>query len=183
MMKKITLILLFVGTFNLHAQELPNAYHKIFVGLEQDITPYFLKGYNISLWAGMKYTRLRFSHTEVNTPKFWRRKEISHERIAATQLAFDFFFKKDFKGFWAGPGIGHWQTKLETEDGEKRNFPGLVFSLGGGYNWNFFKGFYISPYIAGHLRISGTQNIELGKVRYTPSLMFPEISLKLGWKF
>lgn len=169
--------------FPLFSQELPNAYQPLYGGIEQDILPYLLKGYNLSAWAGMHRTRLRFSYTQVNTPKFWMREGITKERIVASQLALDFFFKDDFKGFWFGPGVGHWQTKVETAKLEKREFPGLVFSLGSGYNWNFYKGFYLSPYIAGHLRISGTRNIEMGTLQYRPSLMYPEISLKLGWKF
>ena len=170
-------------SLQLRSQELSSAYYHVHAGIEQDILPYFLKGFNISAWAGMKNTRLRFNYAQANTPKFWMADGIVKERIAATQVAVDFFLKKDFKGFWFGPGLGHWQTSLMTEQQEKRNFPGIVFSAGSGYNWNFYKGFYLSPYIAGHMRISGTKNIEMGTLYYRPSLMFPEISLKLGWKF
>jgi len=176
--------LLLITSYQLKAQqELPNAYHPICFGIEQDILPYFLKGFTLSGWAGMQHTRLRYNYAQANTPSFWKRDGILKERITASTLSVDFFLKDNFKGFWAGSAFGYWQTAIETKQGDKIAFPGIVFSVGAGYNWYFFKGFYLSPYFAGHLRISGTRNIELGTLQYRPSLMFPELSLKLGCRF
>lgn len=176
-------LLLLVG-YQLKAQEeLPNAYHPIRFGIEQDILPYFLKGFTLSGWAGMQRTRLRYNYAQANTPPFWKRDGIAKERISASTLSVDFFLKDNFKGFWASPAFGYWQTAIETKQGDKIAFPGIVFSVGAGYNLYIFKSLYLSPYLAGHLRISGTKNIELGTTQYRPNLMFPEISLKLGWMF
>ena len=154
-----------------------------FFGVKQDPQPYFFKGWTLSAWMGLKQARIRGTFAAANTPAFFRRSGINFERTNASHLSIDFFFKDQFKGFWAGPALGYWWNRIKSEDQYQKNYWSAIFSVGTGYNWYIFKGFYISPYLAGHLRITGTKDIMLGPLEYKPRLFTPEISIKIGWRF
>lgn len=183
-MRSLICVFIFVySCASLFGQKVENAYSTLYWGIEQDPLPYILKGFILSGWMGLKNTRIRGTYAEANTPSFFRRPGINYERTKASHLGVEFFFTKEFKGFWVGPSLGYWWNRIKNEDLYQRDFWSGVFSVNGGYNWYIFKGFYISPYLAGHLRISGTKNIILGTLDYQPRLFTPEISLKIGWRF
>jgi hypothetical protein len=182
----LSLLILFqVATLSLSAQniDMDNAYSTLYWGIEQDPQPYFFKGWTVSAWMGLKRARIKGNFAAANTPAFFRRPGINFERTNASHVGIDFFFKDQFKGFWVGPSLGYWWNRIKSEDHYQKDFWSAIFSVGTGYNIYIFKGLYISPYLAGHLRITGTKNIMLGPLDYTPRLFTPEISLKIGWRF
>lgn len=188
MLQKTFLFCLFLlsGSIFCLAQEeetLATAYHPLDFGLEQDPTPYLTGGYIFTAWMGMQYTRAKFSYAKVNQPEFMLKKDILSEEIKATQLSIEFFFKEDFKGLWLGPGVGFWWNRVQTSAGLLHDYPSVLFSVVGGYQIYLFKGFYISPYFAGHLRLTGVRDVEVGSLEYRPHLLLPELSLKVGYKF
>ncbi len=56
-----------------------------------------------------------------------------------------------------------------------------VFTLGAGYVWKFAGNFYLNPWVAGHLLLSGTGPFSAGQDQLYPSMFTPEVSVKLGW--
>ncbi|MCP4439527.1 MAG: hypothetical protein GY810_11345 [Aureispira sp.] len=161
-----------------------SSYNKIYFGIEQDVLPYILSGFIVTGWAGIKKTRIRASYAHANSPKFFRKKNIDFEQTRATGLNVEFFFKSEFEGFWVGPGLGYWWNRVKNDaEVQVRDFSSVVLSVGGGYNWFIWKGLYISPWVAGHFRLTGNKGFEMGGELYKPMLITPEVSLKIGWCF
>lgn len=165
-------------------EEMPSsAYHPLHFGLEQDPTPYLTGGYILTAWVGMQHTRAKFSYAKVKQPDFMLKRDILSEEIQATQLSIEFFFKEDFKGLWLGSAVGYWWNRVQTSTGLLHDYPSVLFSVTSGYQIYLFKGLYISPYFAGHLRLTGARDVEVGSLEYRPHLLLPELSLKVGYKF
>jgi hypothetical protein len=179
----IILLLMSIQCSFAQEEDLPSTYHPLNFGLEQDPVPYLNKGYILTAWLGMQHTRARVSYAKVQQPPFMLRHDILSEEISATQLSIEFFFKEDFKGLWLGPSIGYWWNRVQTSSGFLHDYPSVLFSVVGGYQIYLFKGLYISPYFAGHLRLTGMRDVEVGSLDYRPHLLLPELSLKVGYKF
>ncbi|MGZ3863893.1 MAG: hypothetical protein ACXVPN_06015 [Bacteroidia bacterium] len=156
---------------------------KATLGVEQDVLPYVLKGYIGTLWMGFDNYRYRVSYAQAATPSFTHGKGISKDVVNALGLSFEFFRNKDFKGLWFGPGLGYWSNNIITAGGDKISNQSVVFSLGGGYNYFLNKFLYISPWVALHTRVSGTQSIYVSDHTYNPAIFTPEVSFKIGVKF
>jgi len=152
------------------------------VGIEQDILPYILKGYIVTAWIGRDFFRYRFSYAQANTPDFTHGEGIDKERVNAFGLSFEYFFKEKYRGLWFGPGIGYWSNYVTTDDGTKGTNQSVIFSLGGGYNYYLNRWLYISPWLALHTRVSGSDKVNIGSTIYTPALVTPEMSVKVGVK-
>ena len=152
-------------------------------GVEQDVLPYFLKGYIVTGWIGSGFFRKRFSYAQASSPGFFLQDGISSDRVKAFGLSFEYFFRENFEGFWFGPGIGYWTNDIQAENGLKQKNESFIFTLGGGYNYSLTKWLYVSPWLALHTRVSGTDEFNIGAVTtYKPILFTPELSVKIGIK-
>lgn len=58
-----------------------------------------------------------------------------------------------------------------------------MFTVGGGYVWNFGKNLYLNPWIASHIRIDGDKNVMVDDSKFDSPAFVPEVSLKVGWYF
>lgn len=152
-------------------------------GIEQDVLPYFLNGYILTGWIGRDFSRYRFSYAEASTPGFYLSDNIASDNVKAFGLSYEYFFKENFLGLWFGPGIGFWTNSIESDLGLTAINQSAIFTLGGGYNIPIGKFFYISPWVAVHSRVSGTQTIPLGNTIYQPARFTPEVSFKIGLKW
>jgi hypothetical protein len=164
----------------------PTAYRALYWGIEQEILPYLLHGYALGGWGGLGRARLRLAAVRVDMPSFMRSPLLSRERINANSICVDFFLKDKFEGFYFGGGGGYWRHRVLPNANlgeEERQFYSLIFSGGCGYNWLIWKGLYISPWVALHTRLTGNNEVTWGNdVKYTPQMLLPEISLKIGWR-
>ena len=156
---------------------------RVIVGIEQDVLPYFLQGWFASAWLGYQKVRIRCAYAQSNIPAFMRSQGFQKDRVSAFGIGFEFFPQGDFKGWWVGPGLGHWTHELQTETGETHWHESFIFSLGGGYVFNITKWLYVSSWTAAHCRISGNRPIDYGGYTYRPLVVTPEVSIKVGVRF
>ena len=180
----ITFLLLVLSTsaFAQQAEENQKSYR---IGTELDILPYATGGYYFSAWYGWNdyQFRIRPVVAKVNVPDFYIDDKFQNNKIFATALIVDYFFKPNFEGFWIGSGFEYWQNSIENKSSVKVDYNAFVFTLGGGYIWKFYKDFYVHPWAAGHLLIGGDKEVKVGDETFKPQIFTFEGSIKLGWSF
>ncbi|MFT5823793.1 MAG: hypothetical protein ACI8ZM_005056 [Crocinitomix sp.] len=183
-MKYYLSILTLLLSLNLLSQSTDkNKPNPFYFGIEQDVLPYFLKGYILTGWTGRDFMRCRFSYAQATNPKFILADGISYDRVKAFGISFEYFFKENFEGFWLGPGIGYWTNNVTGQLYETGVNESVIFTFGGGYNFRLTNWLYFSPWVAGHTRVSGTAPLSLISTIYKPAIFTPELSIKLGIKF
>ncbi len=173
------IILLFVFlSGSLIAQE--GRQNQLRIGLEQDVLPYFLKGYIGTVWVGKQHLRGRFSYAEASSPPLLLADGISSDRVQAVGLSCEYFPKPEFSNWWFGPGIGYWNNSIANVDGVTVQNESWILTLGSGYQYFLNKRFYLSTWTALHTRITGSKEISVGGYTHKPMLVTPELSLKVG---
>jgi len=151
-------------------------------GVEADVLPFLTGGYYMAVWGGYRHVRYRIVLTEVNTPQFLLPEKFSNNEIEAYALIADYFFRRGFRGCWIGTGLEWWKGQIDTRDASATgHYTAYLYTIGGGYVWNIYRGFYLSPWAGAHLKIGGDHSAHVGSLDYTPPLLTPEISLKIGW--
>ncbi|MEK6155322.1 hypothetical protein WIW50_18785 [Flavobacteriaceae bacterium 3-367] len=154
------------------------------VGFELDAVPYIFKGYYGSVWVGHNHLRYRAVITKIETPDFVLEDGFTNNEMKVYATIVDYFFKPDFEGWWIGPGLEYWDATIQTDAKlETAEYNNIIFTLGGGYVWKFYKNFYLNPWVAGHLRIGGDKDVMVDQSTFETKLIIPEISVKLGWHF
>lgn len=151
-------------------------------GVEQDVLPYALGGFIATGWIGKNQFRHRFSYAHATSPKLVYGADTKSDAVRAFGISFEYFFKEDFKGWWLGPGVGYWTNLIETNNLQQLRNESVIFTFGGGYNFFITDWLYTSPWIALHTRVSGNETISVGNESYTPAILTPELSVKLGIK-
>ncbi|MFZ5434230.1 MAG: hypothetical protein ACOZB3_10695 [Calditrichota bacterium] len=154
------------------------------VGLELDVLPYLTGGYYGSVWYGVDHIRFRGVVAKVNTPDFAVQDGYKNSEIKAVAFIVDYFPQENFRGPWGGMGLEFWISRIEPESERSiTEFTDLVFTLGGGYVWKFYRDFYLNPWAAMHVIIDGETEVPVGSRTYRPDRFTAEASLKLGWHF
>jgi hypothetical protein len=154
------------------------------IGTELDLLPYISGGYYVSLWYGKDHLRYRGVYARTNVPSFAVPDGFSNHELWAAAFIVDYFFKENFEGWWVAAGYEYWDSQIQTESGSHKLFyNNNIMTVGGGYVWKFADNFYLNPWAAGHILITGTGPFQMGDQTYTPSLFTPELSLKVGWHF
>ncbi|HVV07084.1 MAG TPA: hypothetical protein VHC96_22805 [Puia sp.] len=153
-------------------------------GVEADVLPFLTGGYYMSVWGGYKHVRYRIVLTEVNTPQFLLPEKFSNNEIEAYALIADYFFHRDFQGCWIGTGLEWWKGQIDTRDASATGrYTAYLYTIGTGYVWNIYRGFYLNPWAGAHLKVGGDHFAHVGLLEYTPPLLTPEVSFKIGWHF
>ena len=177
---------------------LPSAYDKLHLGIELELSPFILKGYILQGWLSLGNApfRLRVNMAENDMPKFMLDKRIEKERINSIGAYLDFFLKPQFTGLYFTGGIHYFAQNITTKDTLVNNSSlilnpisynklahnSIMISLGLGYNYYFYKGFYIAPWAGFHTRMSNTRAKNWAQdFTYEPQLLYPEVALKIGW--
>lgn len=153
------------------------------IGTELDLLPYLSGGYYLSLVGGVDKLRGRVVRTELTVPDFATDDAFTDNDLGVWALILDIYFKKDFKGWWIGPGLERWDGEVtEKSSGLRRKYSTDILTLGGGYTWRFSKHFYLNPWAAVHLPIGGDREIRFASdvFEINPT---PEASVKLGIQF
>jgi hypothetical protein len=154
------------------------------VGFEVDALPYITGGYYASAWIGHNHLRYRAVVSKLNAPDFYVKEGFTNNTIQAYAAIADYFFKRDFEGWWVGFGAEYWNSSIQTDAKlETAHYNNGILTAGCGYVWKFYKNFYLNPWAAGHLRIAGDSKVLVNGKEYDPPLFTPEVSLKLGWHF
>lgn len=176
---------------------LPSAYNKLHLGIEIEVTPFILKGYILQGWLSLGNApfRLRINMAQNNIPNFFLDKKIAKEKLKSISLNMDFFLKEQFNGIYFTGGLAYFNQNIHTKEPilnnnnqnniqEYSHFENnsIAISLGMGYNFFFYKGFYIAPWLGFHTRLNNGQNIEMTPdFTYKPTFVYPEIAFKIGW--
>ena len=154
------------------------------IGTELDLLPYISGGYYVSLWYGKGHLRYRGVYANTTVPSFAVPNGFSNHELWAAAFIVDYFFKENFEGWWVAAGYEYWDNQIQTESGSHKLFyNNNVMTVGGGFVWKFAGNFYINPWAAGHILVTGTGPFEMGDQTYKPSVFTPEVSLKVGWHF
>ena len=150
------------------------------IGTELDVFPYATGGWYASLFGGYETIRLRGVVARSNLPAFVRPDGIDEQQVMAYAGIIDFLFKRGFDGWWLGFGYEYWDTQYRSSDGVAQ-VGSNVLTVGGGYIWRFWEGFYLNPWAAAHVVLNAEERITVGSTSFVPAGVLPEVSLKLGW--
>lgn len=157
---------------------------KATIGFELDVLPYVTGGYYGSIWLGRGHFRYRAIVTRITTPEFLVEDGFTNNEIQAYTAIADYFFNSEFRKWWVGAGFEYWKGKIQTD--AKRStvkYDNTIFTVGTGYVWKFYKNFYLNPWAALHTRIAGDSKVMVDDEEYSPSVITPEVSIKIGWHF
>ena len=169
-----------LGAFRISAQ----APAHFTVGIEQDALPYLRGGYFAGVWAGKGHVRGRALLARVHKPDFVLPDGFTNNRTTAYAVLADYFLQQDWKGWWIGGGLVYWDNSIQTDRKiMTANYNNTLLNGSIGYNWKFYRHFYLSPWAGLSLRIGGAQKLTVDNQHFTPPLLNPEASLKLGWHF
>lgn len=178
------LLLLLSLYLSVTTQAQVNEPKKLQSGLELDVLPYATGGYFGAGWIGKDLWRMRVLTAFVKKPDWSTTKGFSNHQIHAYALVADRFFKKDWKGWWAGAGLVLWNSTIQTNARiQTAKFNNLLVNGSVGYNITLYKHFYVSPWASLNLRVAGDKNIPVDNKIYTLPTLNPEASLKFGYCF
>lgn len=182
-MKMIAPILCCFLTVTAFAQE--NMAEQAFTaGLELDFLPYATSGYFGAIWAGKGHWRGRLIVAQATKPELLLPEGFSENRIHAYALLADYFFQPEFRGWWLAGGAVYWDNSIRHDPDQRAGtYKSYLLSGGAGYNWKFYRNFYLSPWIGLHVRIAGDDEVAFPTSAYKPPILNPEGSLKVGWHF
>ncbi|MCK9281914.1 MAG: hypothetical protein M0P71_14910 [Melioribacteraceae bacterium] len=185
-MKNSILITIILFTSTLWAQQInsDSLITKQTFGTELDLLPYISGGYYASAWYGIDQFRFRTILTKTTVPQFAVAEGYKDNKLNVYALITDYFFKKNFEGFWIGTGLEYWDSQITYEaENQTSSYNNTVFTLGGGYVWKFYKNIYLNPWVAFHYIIAGDNEVKVGSRTFKPNEFTPEASIKIGWYF
>jgi hypothetical protein len=154
------------------------------IGTELDVLPYASGGYYVSLFYGKEQLRYRgvFDHSRV--PQFATKEGFTNHEVWAAAFIVDYFFKPNYEGWWVAAGYEYWENQIQDKDELYRlYYNNNVMTYGVGYVWKFAGNFYLNPWAAAHILITGHGPYQMNDLVYKPSVFVPEVSLKIGWHF
>ncbi len=151
-------------------------------GIELDMVPYFTGGYHVSLWYGKDHLRYRGVYSFTNVSVWATPNGFKDHQLWKVAFEVDYFFKENFEGWWIDAGYQYWNSQIQDEEATQKLFyTNNVMTFGAGYVWKFASNFYLNPGASANILITNLGPFQLGGKTYTPSIITPEISLKLGW--
>jgi len=116
-------------------------------------------------------------------PDFLLEEDFNRNTLNVYAIVLDYFFKPAYKGFWIASGFEFWDGEIENKQSEVAAYDEWIYTVGGGYVWKFWDNLYLNPWIAGHLRVGGNQEVQVGNDTFKTAVFTPEISVKIGWHF
>lgn len=188
---KISVTLVFVAMILMslvakaQSSDTPRSDLPVTVGTELDAVPFLNEGYYFSLIGGYDHWRLRAIVTQTNLPKFvYDSSSFTQSSLHVYAVVVDYFLESDNRGFWVGVGGERWKGSVGGRvAGTTGSFQETVATLGVGYNWFFFRNFYLDPWVAVHVRCAGDSDAKVGDQTYEMNVVQAEGSLKVGWYF
>ena len=156
----------------------------IAIGIEQDILPYLTGGYFLAAWAGQDHLRARAVMASVHKPDWIVADGFTNNQVKAYAILGDYFLKEDWKGWWLGGGFVYWDSSIQSDAQLSTvRYQNVLLNGSVGYSWKFSKHFYVSPWAGMHLRVGGDTDVVVDGKHFTPPLLNPEASVKIGYSF
>jgi hypothetical protein len=154
------------------------------IGLEQDFLPYATGGYYFGAWAGKSHLRGRALIAHVNKPSFVVPNGFTNNVVTAYAILGDYFLKTNWTGWYIGGGLVLWNSSIQSNQQlSTASYQNMLLNGSVGYNWKFYKNFYLSPWAGMHLRVGGAETVTVDGASFSAPLLTPEASLKIGWHF
>jgi len=117
----------------------------------------------------------------VHKPNFIVKEGFTNNNVTAYALLGDYFLNKNWKGLWAGAGLVLWKSSIQTDKKIETSYYNTWLLNGSiGYNFTVYKNLYLSPWAGMHVRIAGDDKIRVDDKTFSPPLLNPEASVKLG---
>jgi len=152
-------------------------------GVELDVLPYITGGYFGAIWARKGHFGGRALFAKVNMPDFIVKDGFTNNEIRSYALVADYFLSKEQKGFWLGGGVVLWEGEIQSDQQlETATYQSWLLNGSLGYNINFGKRFYCSPWAGLSFRVGGDRNIAVDNAVFDPPLLNPELSVKFGFR-
>lgn len=154
-------------------------------GVQANIMPYILKGYNISSWIGKNNLRLKGNVYRLNIPQTLLDHGYQNGKIEASYgLSVDYFLNNNFQGIWFSLGFEYRQGSLEHAlEADRGKFKKIIHSLEIGYNRYFTRNFYIGTTFAGNFLIDGDKNVRVGQRTAHFYQALPWMTFVFGWQY
>jgi hypothetical protein len=150
-------------------------------GLEQDFLPYATGGYFAAAWAGKDHLRGRVLMARVHKPGFILKKGFTNNRVTAYAITADYFPARNWEGWWLAAGLVYWKNSIQADTRLSTAYYNNTLLNGSlGYNWKLNKHFYIGPWAGMHVRVAGASRVSVDGKEFTPPLLNPEGSIKIG---
>ncbi len=180
-MRWVSVVLLFFLSLSCY----PQTRIPFTVGVEQDVLPYLTQGYYAAVWAGQGHWRLRALTAKVTKPDFLTPTGFTNNQVNAYAILIDYFLRDDASGWWLGAGYVYWQSSiaLAAVPGVERGYNNQLLNGSIGYQWKFYKQWYLSPWAGMSMRTGGPKYVSIDQNTFKTSLLNPELSLKIGWYF
>jgi hypothetical protein len=185
-MKSIISIFLFTFLYHVsnHSVLAQNNEKKLRICLEVDALPYVTGGNFAAITFGTDKIRLRALATKVYMPAFITPKEFKENTIQSYAILVDYFLKNCDKGFWIGGGLVKWNGNIkEKTSNQAVDYESLLLNGSFGYHIPLSEHLYLSPWAGMSLRIGGSKNIQVMGKTFSPALLNPEASIKIGFQF
>lgn len=152
------------------------------IGLEQDFLPYATGGYYAAAWAGKSHMRVRALVAHVNKPSFTVPDGFTNNTVTAMAIVGDYFLKTSFEGWYISAGIVKWNSSIQSNLRlSTSNYENTLINGSIGYNWKFYKNFYLSPWAGLHLRVGGAEKVYADGTSFNTPPITPEASIRVGW--
>jgi hypothetical protein len=157
------------------------------VGVEVDLLPTVASavageaGGALQLWVGADRNRLRLVGAHLHYPDGLTSPPFADRSSTVAALLYDRFFRDGFTGPWVAAGVEYWWSQIGLESGPERgSWETAVATVGAGWVFPIWKGFYVNPWGAAHVPFD-TSGVPVGTETYQPRAFEAEVSVKLGW--
>ena len=175
------LLLLAVCTTSLQAQQIDD---RLSFGIEHDFLPYITGGYYAGVWVGKSHFRGRILMAHVHKPSFITPDGFTNNTVTAYAFVGDYFLKENWSGWWISGGLVLWNSSIQSDQQLSTvTYNNTMLNGSLGYQWKFYRNFYLSPWAGLHLRIGGAKTVTVDGKSFDTPILTPEASLKLGWYF
>jgi hypothetical protein len=156
------------------------------IGVTIDLLPIVLSaahgeaGGSLQLWYGHRHVRGRLVAAHIAFPDAFASDGFRDKTTDVGAAIVDYLFGDRFDGWWIGAGGEYWANRMiNASNGEAGRWSNLVATAGGGYIWRVYRTFYVEPWGAAHLLVSGTHTT-IGGADHDDQRVTAEVSLKLG---
>ncbi len=158
-------------------------------GFALDLLPTVLSGsqgksgYSFQVWGGVEKVKIRLVAAHLYQPESLYDKSFRNYEMNVTAVIFDYFFSKNFTGFWIGTGTEAWNCSVQHEaSGSSFSWTDNILTAGAGYVWKLTESVYLDPFAAVHYRMNNNK-VSAGGESFTRKRISGSASVKIGYMF
>jgi len=156
------------------------------VGLTIDLLPTVMSAFagelggGAQIWYGHRHLKARLVGAHIAFVDAFAGDGFHDKRTDVGALIVDYVTGDHFDGWWVGAGAEYWANSAASDAGGARgDWSNVVATAGGGYIWRVWGNFFVEPWGAGHVLLTGVDETVAG-ARHEDQRITGEVSLKLG---